>query len=261
MNSRCDYSSFFNEFKIKFDLKFKLILFYNDYFFIAQYDKNLQDKFDDFKHDLLYALPLNPEGKPEVFLKNLHDELMKKENSLSEYKLHIREKRRTNSPPHILNIRKNIIYRYRIRNLKMQNKQLLILRNAISITEQAIESFNFKYTKEELPIQQNLDEKIKTKIKAKSEIVWNDDKVGLIQLIKSLIKVKAILIGPLRENEAVTIISKFLNISINKNNLSSFSRAIHSNNVDYQPEIFGKIIKGYQIIEHQKRERLENINK
>jgi len=257
MNNKCDYSSFFNEFKISFDKKFKIIPFYNGYYFTSNYDKNLQKRYSNFKHDLLYVLPFNTDGKPEVFLKNLHQELQRKQSKLNRYKNHIKRKGYKHTIPHRFNIKESITKKYQRRNSKMQNKQLHIIKNALYITEQAIESFN-NTTRNNKAREKNENY---SKIEVNSQMIWNGDKVGLIQLIKSLIKVKAIQIGSLKENEAISIISNFFNTNINKNNLSSFSRAIHSNNTDYHPEIFNKILRGYEIIIHEKREKLEAIRK
>ncbi len=265
MIKKCNYSSFFNEFNINYELKCCLIQLYNGYFFSTSYEKNLSCKISTYKHDLLYSLPLHSNGKPDVLLKNLHEELCKKENKLKRFKKYCRKKRSNAKDDSTFSLTEQFKIKYQLRNFRMQNKQLFFLRDAKRITEQAIENFEQELIKEEKAIYENeissTNSKADLKPKTKSNIMWKGDKVGLIQLVKSLIKSEDIIIGSLRENEAIDIISKFFNLSLNRNNFSSFSRAIHSNNYDYEPDIFNKTLKSYKLIVQEKRDELENSKK
>ena len=253
MNNKCDYSSFFNEFRFSIDRKYRLIPLFNGYYSSKNYKKHLQLTIDRFSHDLLYALPFNTDGKPEVFLKNLHTELSNKRSKLIRYKKRLIAKENSNSIPINRKIYDKIAKRPKRRIAFMQNKQLLILNNALAITEQAIESLSFKSSRNENTPDISPDNRPETT----PEMVWDGGKLGLIQLIKSMIRSKIILIGRLSENEVVVQIAKAMNIDITEDNFSSYSRAIHSSKNDYQPQIFKKILNAYEILVFEKREKRE----
>ncbi len=262
MIKKCNYSSFFNEFNISINLKYNLIPFFNGYYFAEEYEKYLYSKIDNYKNDLLFELPLSNDGEPIIFLNNLHEELCKKESKLKRYKKYSRKKTFSPSFNNKYNFITKIENRYHRRNFKMQVKQLFVLRNAILITEQALDSFKSGFVKENLKANEDLyikdTKNAKVELKLSTEIVWsNSYKLGLIQLIKSLIKIKVILIGTLEEKEAISIIANYLNVSINNDNYSSFSRAVHNYNFDYQPKIFKELLKGYEILSNEIREKRE----
>jgi hypothetical protein len=253
MNNKCDYSSFLNEFNYSINRKFFLIPQYNGYIKSENYKKYLQQTIDRFRHDVLYVLPFNSDGKPGVFLKNLHTELSKKQAILTRYKKRIIEKDYSYSKPIIRHIKDNVTKQSKRRIALMQNKQLLILNKALAITEQAIESFSFTIiSKETTP-----DNRPETEPETEPEMVWDGGKLGLIQLIKSMIRSKIILIGRLSENEVVVQIATAMNIDITDDNFSSYSRAIHSSKNDYQPQIFKDILNAYEILVFEKREKRE----
>ena len=254
MNNKCDYINFFNEFNQKIGRKLKLIPLYNGYYFPDKYKKHLQFTLEKFKHDVLYQLPFNSHANKEVFLAHLHQELRQKQIRLEGRKKKKENKQKQKSKyllPKIQSL-------YSRRNRYMCHCQTKMLNNAIDTVEQAVESYGYR---DKTNCQIKHETRPETRAQITPDIIWPEDKVGLIQLIKSLIRTKTILIGPLRENEAISIIANFFNTSINTNNLSSFSRAIHSNNNDYQPGIFTKIINGYELIAHELREKQEILRK
>ena len=247
MNTKCNYITFFNEFNPRIEKKLYLIPVYNGYFFSNNYCEHLQRTIEKFRYDLLYDLPFKEKGDKEVFLLNLYKELCTKQNSL-----HRLTKKKVSE---IVDKKRNPLIKINIplinRNSKrrltyMHYKQLRTLTYAILTIEQVSQHFGFK---------------INTRKKDKSiskEIIWKGGKTGIIQLLKSLIKSEVIHTGNLSENETVKLIASYFNISINRNNLSSLSRAVHSSNYDYEPEIFKQITSGYDLLIQEKREKLEN---
>jgi len=127
----------------------------------------------------------------------------------------------------------------------MHRKQITILFNAIKTIEQSAMNSGLSLEIEKKPCEKA------------SNLRWNGGKVGFIQLIKSLIKSKIILLESINETQAVNEFANFMNTSINNNNYSSFSRAIHSSNNDYSPTIFKELNNGYQVLINERREKLE----
>jgi hypothetical protein len=241
-----NYRQFFNEFNLSIDKKLYIIPIFNGYYFTKSYKKHLFDTIENFKHHLYYELPHIPmETKKEILI-NMHNELKYKHSQLKDnvHKRVIRNYYSINTPFVSLNIQPlNKVSKKRI--IQMHRKQITILDNAIKTIEQSAEITGFSLKTKKKPCNK------------KSNLRWNGEKVGFIQLIKSLIKNKTILLESINETDAIKEIAKFLNTSINNNNFSSFSRAIHSNNNDYSPSIFKELTNGYNVLATERRENRE----
>lgn len=236
MNKKCNYQSFFNEFNCPLKKQLWSLPMYNGYYFKSTYKKNLQNRLEKFKSDLLYELPFNKEGDKEVFLRNLYSELLDKQCYLKLNQKRILErKRKTRSISISLRISDRLSRKKDKQAKFMHNKQLVVLNNALNTIEQTAIIFGYTFIK------------IEPKAILNPNLGWDGGKVGMIQLVKALVKSELILLGKLTETEAINLISNAFNVSLNKNNFSSFSRAIHSSNNDYQPSIFKRIKAGYDL--------------
>jgi len=241
-----NYTQFFNEFNICIDKKLCVIPIYNGFFFSDNYNKHLYNTVENFKHYLLYNLPYSSQETKKEILTNLYSELNYKHNQLQENvnKRVLRNYYSINTPFVTLDIKPlNKVSKKRI--ILMHRKQISQLYNAMKTIEQSAKTSGFSLIAEKKPCNK------------KSKLRWNGEKVGFIQLIKSLIRNKTILLESINETEAVKEIAKFLNTNINNNNFSTFSRAIHSNNIDYFPQIFKDLTNGYNILANERRENKE----
>lgn len=130
MDNKCNYTTFFNEFTPKLKTKLLTNSLYNGYFFSKNYKRHLQKSIDRFRDDLLYALPFNTDGNPEVFLKNLHTELCEKRTKLIRYRKQIIVKNNSSSIP----INRKFYDRTVLRTKKRISIQLSTLNKALTST-------------------------------------------------------------------------------------------------------------------------------
>ena len=88
---------------------------------------------------------------------------------------------------------------------------------------------------------------------------WNGSPLEFIQLFQSLINIEKILPGKLSHQQVINNIATMMRYSLSKSNHTSLSRAIHTNNTDYKPDIFNKIEQGYKMIvaERQKAKKIK----
>ena len=248
MKNKCNYLNFFNEFNIDINRKLCMLPQYNGFYSSRNYKHHLTQIINKFRHDLYYELPFSLNGDKEVFLANLYRELNERHTILCKLK---RNKIIGNFISlNIPIIKLDICFLNKLskrRIVFMYNKQITTLNNALEIIIQAASTFGIQIEKREAPklINQNIE--------------WSGEKLEFIQVMKSLMKNKKILHGRLSETQAISEIAKGLNVKLTKTNFSSLSRAIHSNNNDYKPEIFNELEKAYDTIVSETRDKYEKV--
>lgn len=245
MKSNCNLKVFLNEFNIQIKQKMYCVKSYNGYYDAKSYQKHLKQILNTFKHEILYDLPMVNKGDKEVFLQNIYLELSRKKLSLEliyqkkvqnsikkECKLSLKHKALKPILKKSQNYRRiNYMFHIQIKSLKI----------ALEIIKQTA-------------INYNIDLKtVKPICKRKNIVKWIGGDLEFLQLLHSFINSEKLDTNIASEDEIINEMAQSFGVKITQNTRTSLSRAIHSNNYDYTPKVFDRLLTGYKKFEDHRR--------
>ncbi len=251
MTKKCNLNVFFNQFNLKIKRKLYGINSFNGFYDAKSYHRHLEQIIDNFRHDMLYVLPFDKDGDKKVFLRNLFTELSKKKKHLETK--YFKEIYTPNKDTCSLYDKSTGVKSLMLKTKKVNCRRITYMYyhqiNCLNISMQII-----KQTAENFSIELEGE---KVEYILLNTGIWDGDPLEFIQLTESLITVGKIITGELSKKQIINNTAKMMGFNLTKYNYDSLSRAIHTNNDDYRPDIFNKIEQGYKMIV-QERQKVKN---
>jgi len=241
MEKKCNLNKLFNELGVSVRLEIYGARTFNGFYKPESYNKHLNLMVENFKHDMCYQLAFEKEAEKQVLLRNLFNGLNNSKRLKELQSVMVKNLCRFNI--RFFGAIQDIISKRSCKRLRyMFFKQRMSINQMLKIVYDSANSF-------EVELFPNKSLAVKTGI-AK----WNGTPLEFLQHYYASIYSGLIVVEAKNEKQGAIEMAKYYGLKISEKDFSSLSHAIHSNNFDYEPELFSNMIKGYRKLEVKRRE-------